>query len=184
MPSTPEANIAEPGSPFQGPSSFVAKDLVVDDDPLLRTEIRDLLRRRGFLIVEAETGLEGVRRALEERPDLIVTDIIMPELDGIEGIHRIRAAWPAARIIAMSGGGRVRNLEPLRLAHSVGADLTIAKPIAPDELLKAVGACLDADQSRVLERALAPIGASRTQRMLGGGATATAPLSTRTGEGP
>jgi DNA-binding response OmpR family regulator len=68
-----------------------------------------------------------------EKPDLVITDIIMPEKEGIQTITEIRREQPDAKIIAVSGGGRVGNTDFLKIARSLGADDAVAKPVDPDD---------------------------------------------------
>jgi DNA-binding response OmpR family regulator len=116
--------------------------LIVEDNELLRLELATYLKRQGFSVVQASNGADGIEVALKRAPDLVVTDLMMPELDGIEQIVRLRAALPSVKVIAISGGGRTRNLDPLKLASSIGADAVFAKPVNMIDLRKAIETCL------------------------------------------
>lgn len=117
--------------------------LLIDDDPLLRVTLAAGLSAAGYVVVEAENGVEGVAEARRHRPDLVVVDIIMPEQDGIETLVRLRASDPDLPVLAI-GGGRARAADFLSLATSFGATATLAKPCAPEVLAEAVRRCLAA----------------------------------------
>lgn len=116
--------------------------LVVDDEPLMRRTIRAGLEKAGHQVEEAQDGEEGLRRFTELRPDLVITDIVMPEREGVETIRAIRAASPNTPIIAMSGGGSAGAMLFLDIADKLGATRTLPKPIRNAELLATVAHCL------------------------------------------
>ena len=120
----------------------MAKILVIDDDPLVRNTILRILRASGFEVVAAEDGLRGMKVFRSEAPDLVITDIIMPDQEGIQTIIEMRRERPNAKIIAISGGGRVANADFLSMARSLGADSVVAKPFTPAQLVSRVDECL------------------------------------------
>ena len=120
----------------------MAKILVIDDDVIVRETIVQILEDGGHQVVSAEDGKRGMVAFRSERPDLIITDIIMPEQEGIQTITEIRGVQPNAKIIAISGGGRIGNTDFLKIARHLGAFDAIAKPFDPDDLLSRVGRCL------------------------------------------
>jgi two-component system chemotaxis response regulator CheY len=120
------------------------KVLVIDDDILVRRTISRILQHGGYEVTLAEDGAKGVAIFRSERPDLVITDIIMPEQEGIETIMQLLRDNPAARIIAVSGGGRLGSMDFLTVANKLGAAAILRKPFEPAELLGCV------------ERALAP----------------------------
>ena len=120
----------------------MAKILVIEDDVMLRNTIDKILRHGGFDVVMAEDGIRGMTSFRAERPDLVLTDIIMPEREGIATIVEIRRERPDAKIIAMSGGGRIGSADFLGMAKKLGANDIIPKPFLPQELLRRVRACL------------------------------------------
>jgi CheY-like chemotaxis protein len=122
----------------------MAKILVIDDDDVVRETIVQMLEENGHAVISAEDGRRGVIAYLAERPDLVVTDIIMPEKEGIQTIMEIRAERPNAKIIAMSGGGRIGNTDFLKIARQLGASDVIAKPFDPDDFIRRVARCLTA----------------------------------------
>ena len=85
----------------------MAKVLVVDDDKVLRDLARRMLESGGHSVIEAVDGIEGVKEFKKESPDVVVADIIMPNADGLDVIRRILDIKPKAKIIAISGGGRL-----------------------------------------------------------------------------
>ena len=120
----------------------MARILVIDDDEIMNDMIVQLLSEAGY---EAEGALDGSRglKLLETQPfDLIVTDIVMPERDGLETILAIRKQSKAVPIIAVSGGGRLGPEQYLLMAREFGADYIFQKPFDAERFLEAVRACL------------------------------------------
>lgn len=112
--------------------------LVIDDEQLIRLQVRTALEQDGFVVHEAANGNEGLTRIAVTLPDVVITDILMPDKEGIETILELRRRYPSVRIIAISGGGRTGNKDFLRTAKHLGADRTLAKPFGLAELLKMV----------------------------------------------
>ncbi|HZK89397.1 MAG TPA: response regulator [Stellaceae bacterium] len=111
------------------------KILVIDDDDRLRRLVEKVLTLGGHEVLAAANGAEGMAIFRKESPEIVVTDIVMPEQEGLGTIMMMRRECPKARIIAMSGGGRVGNLDVLGAAHALGSDEVIAKPFLPRDLL-------------------------------------------------
>jgi DNA-binding NtrC family response regulator len=120
----------------------MTKILVIDDDVIVRETIIQILEDRGFQVVSAEDGRRGLAAFRSERPDLVITDIIMPEKEGIQTLTEIRRERPDAKVIAISGGGRIGNTDFLKIAQKLGAADVIAKPFDPDDFLSRVNRCL------------------------------------------
>jgi CheY-like chemotaxis protein len=117
---------------------FVACILVVDDDKAVRLLLRAMLERRGHSVVEAENGDEGLRYYRAAPTDLVITDIQMPVMDGLQMIKELRGAFPTAKIIAISG-------EKSRLAAAqTFSQCTFEKPLYMEEFLDAVQQCASA----------------------------------------
>lgn len=116
-----------------------AKILVIDDEASIRGIIRDMLEGEGFTVLEAPDGAVAMQRCREQPVDLVITDILMPEKDGLEVIREIRRSAPSTKVIAMSGGGgsqaQVRFLD---MAGRLGALRTIQKPFAMTAFLDTV----------------------------------------------
>jgi CheY-like chemotaxis protein len=121
--------------------------LLIDDDAMVRVAISRVLETAGFAVAVAEDGRQGLKLLHSLEPRLVITDIIMPEKEGIETIIEMRAIRPDLKIIAISGGARFGNVTPLNflgVARSLGADDVIAKPFEPEELITKVRQQLDA----------------------------------------
>jgi len=116
----------------------MARILIIDDEPQIRSMLRLMLERVGYEVAEAPDGIEGIRRYRENPADLIITDLIMPNKDGIGMIIDLKKEFPKVKIIAMSGGGVNRPEGYLDGAKKLGAVRTLTKPIDRDEMLKAV----------------------------------------------
>lgn len=116
----------------------MARILIIDDEPQIRSMLRLMLERVGYEVTEAPDGIEGIRRYRENPSDLIITDLIMPNKDGIGMIIDLKKEFPGVKIIAMSGGGVNRPEGYLDGARKLGASRTLTKPIDRDEMLKAV----------------------------------------------
>lgn len=112
--------------------------LVIDDEELARFTIREILETADFEVDEAENGRVGIDKQKAAPFDLIITDIIMPEKEGVETIIDLKQEFPDLKIIAISGGGRTRNLDFLKLSERFGAAKILAKPFTEGQLLEAV----------------------------------------------
>lgn len=112
--------------------------LVIDDEELARFTIREILEGAGYEVDEAENGRIGIEKQRGTPFDLIITDIIMPEKEGVSTIIDLKQDFPALKIIAISGGGRTRNLDFLKLSEHFGASKMLAKPFTEGQLLEAV----------------------------------------------
>lgn len=114
------------------------KILVIDDDQAMRGSIRRILEREGHQVSEAENGREALKLFRVEAPAVVVTDLIMPEMEGIETILELRALSEGVKILAVSGS------EPRLLddAEALGADASLRKPFTVDQLRQAVAALL------------------------------------------
>jgi DNA-binding response OmpR family regulator len=116
--------------------------LVIDDDEMVRAVVHRVLERDGHRVTGAANGELGVAAYRASRPDLVITDIIMPEKEGMWTIRQIRRDDPATPILAMSGGGSVIMEDVLHIARRLGANETIAKPFSAAELVEKVRAIL------------------------------------------
>ena len=109
--------------------------LVIEDNENMLRMMNDLLTRSGYNVLVAPDGIEGVRLYHATKPDLVITDIIMPDKEGLEVIMDLTKETPKPKIIAMSGGGMMEARTYLSLAEKLGADATLEKPFRPAELL-------------------------------------------------
>jgi CheY-like chemotaxis protein len=116
----------------------MARILLVDDDDLSRSTIHQMLERAGHAVTSTPSGGEALRLCRDQPVDLVVTDLIMPDTDGLELIQELRRLTPAVRIVAISGGGRVNANEYLTVARKFGAAAVLAKPFSNLELREAV----------------------------------------------
>ena len=120
----------------------MATILVIDDEPVDRMIVAEVLRAEGHDVVEASNGAEGIKAIDKADLDVLVTDLIMPDKDGIETIMEIRQSNPDLKILAVSGGGRHGDLSSLEVAKDLGADSTLAKPIDAERLIAIVNELL------------------------------------------
>jgi two-component system, chemotaxis family, chemotaxis protein CheY len=116
--------------------------LVIEDDDHLRRLLRAVLERAGYTVDDAPNGAAGLRRFYAHPADVVVTDIIMPEKEGLETIIELKRDHPDVKIIAISGGGARLDAQYLPSAKALGADCTIEKPFEPREVIEAVGGLL------------------------------------------
>lgn len=120
----------------------MANILLVDDNAGLLKMQAEFLRDAGHTVATAANGKEAMRVVQRGSFDLVVTDLVMPEKEGIETIIELRRKFPALKIIAMSGGGRVDAKDYLDIARKLGAARTLAKPFSGKELVEAVAQVL------------------------------------------
>jgi DNA-binding response OmpR family regulator len=121
----------------------MAPILVIDDDRQARGVVRSALERAGYEVREACDGSEGARLARSERPALVITDILMPNKEGLEVIRELQEGHRSLPIIAMSGGSQWMPPDALlRLATYFGAQRTLLKPFSLADLLDAVRSVL------------------------------------------
>jgi DNA-binding response OmpR family regulator len=112
--------------------------LVVDDDDQLRDMLQQTLTQNGYTVVTASNGAKALLAFEQNPPDLVLTDLMMPEKEGIETILELLRRRPQTKIIAMSGGSRCGPAPFLEIARRVGALYTLAKPFSHDELALAI----------------------------------------------
>jgi CheY-like chemotaxis protein len=110
----------------------IRRVLVVDDEPALLQAVATILEGTGFQVFTAKNGKEARAKASEHQIDLLITDLGMPEEDGIELVRRLKTERPGLRIIAMSG---TFGPDLLKAARLLGANSTLSKPMTPSQLL-------------------------------------------------
>ncbi|MBF0153308.1 MAG: response regulator [Magnetococcales bacterium] len=121
----------------------MAQILAMDDDPVMRQLLLAILQGAGHDVRVAPDGRVGMALFKAARPDVVITDLLMPELDGVGVIRELQTLEPHLRIIALSGGGRVLTAETsLDVAKRLGACIMVAKPFTAEEILDAVTAAL------------------------------------------
>jgi CheY-like chemotaxis protein len=116
----------------------MAKILVIDDDATIQLVFSQFLTSLGHEIMQAENGKEGMSIIQETRPDLVITDIMMPEMDGLEILMQLRSTHDSVPVIAISGGMRALPVNFLQQAKLFGARYVFEKPVPLDVLRSAV----------------------------------------------
>ncbi|MDH4318320.1 MAG: response regulator [Desulfobulbaceae bacterium] len=119
--------------------------LIIDDDEQMRVLLRQIMEWRGYEVMEAENGKVGLRVQRENPADLILTDLIMPEQEGLETIRALKNEFDGVKIIAISGGGRIGPDAYLPAARELGADLVFSKPFDIGKLVAAVEELIASD---------------------------------------
>jgi CheY-like chemotaxis protein len=118
--------------------------LIADDESQVRGYMREVLEHAGYNVSEAADGREAVRQVLSGRVDLVITDLLMPDQEGLETIQILRRQAPQVAIVAISGAFHPEYLE---VARKLGAVVALAKPLTAEELLRAVSQALDAPRA-------------------------------------
>lgn len=118
----------------------MATIVIIDDEESIRTVFQVALERAGYRVLTAESGKHGLRLLEHQKADLVLVDIFMPEMDGLELIPLVRKSRPTSKIIAISGGSSERDY--LDCALYLGAHSTLKKPFSPQALLDAVSSQL------------------------------------------
>ncbi|MBZ0272583.1 response regulator [bacterium] len=126
----------------------MSRVLVIDDDAVIRQLLRELLTREGHDVVVCADGRDAADIWRERAFDLIVTDIFMPEMDGLSVVMELARTHPRPRVIAISGGAPSGFASYLPAAERFGADRTFGKPFDPGELLAAVRELLETGDDR------------------------------------
>ena len=121
----------------------MATILVIDDDASIRRSLRRIHELDGYQVREAQNGSTALDPEAVADLDLVITDIYMPEMDGIEFLIRFRDLFPSTPVIAISGGGYAAKEFVLKDASMIGANATLSKPLTVDGVLGAVNQVLD-----------------------------------------
>lgn len=127
----------------------MAKILLVEDDNLVRDMLTQVLQRADHQVVVATNGEEATEYLRKEKPDIMVTDIIMPKKSGITLISEVKSRHPDLEIIAISGGGRLDPTGYLDLSESLGASVSFEKPIDNTALLMAIDLLLHGNKEEI-----------------------------------
>jgi CheY-like chemotaxis protein len=112
--------------------------LIIDDDPVSREVLLEALEQEPYTLADATDGKAGLRLHIKNPFDLVITDIIMPEMEGLETIRKLKRISPAVKIIAISGGGHLDAEGYLQMAQKLGADRSLDKPIDQDRLKETI----------------------------------------------
>jgi DNA-binding response OmpR family regulator len=132
----------------------MVKILLVDDDESLRVALTKAHQRIGHEIRTAENGRKALEVHRDWLPDLIITDLIMPEKEGLETIQCVRAKDKTVKIIAMSGGGRANPNDYLEIALHLGANAILPKPFELEQLQSAIQPFLPSSAPLLAEKML------------------------------
>jgi CheY-like chemotaxis protein len=116
----------------------MATILIIDDEPGILGVLRKILEGAGHSVSEASDGEAALKHFEGSPSDLVITDIFMPEMDGIEFLVHLRTTFPDAKVLAMSGGGLLSRDQALSDASLLGADQVLQKPFSREQLLEAV----------------------------------------------
>jgi DNA-binding NtrC family response regulator len=116
--------------------------LVVDDEPGIRELLSLMLEAAGHTVRTAEDGMQAPKVLANQSVDIVITDLLMPERDGLEFITEVRKKFPKVKIIAMSGGGHIARDSYLRIAKNFGAHVLLEKPFSQSGVLGAIDAVL------------------------------------------
>lgn len=120
----------------------MAEILIIDDETEILRVLRRGLEGAGHRVKEAQNGKEALRVFAGSPPDVVISDIYMPDMDGIELLIRLKERFPEARFVAMSGGGFIEKERVLGAASMLGAEGVLEKPFSLEEVLAAVETCL------------------------------------------
>lgn len=120
--------------------------LIVEDDKDLREMLKTSLLMRKYTVLEASDGKEALLKFRPSVTDMVITDLIMPDEDGLKVIMKIKEIKPSVKIIAISGGGKAGPGNYLNLAKALGADEIFPKPFSINEMIKKIDELLNAEQ--------------------------------------
>jgi len=126
----------------------MAKILVLDDEPSILLMIKKMLEKAGHEVSIASNGREGMILFERDQHDLVISDIIMPEKEGLETIFELRRMHPELKIIAISGGGRISPDGYLPGAKLLGANMVFQKPLDQKEFVNAVAQLLGENKGK------------------------------------
>lgn len=116
----------------------IPKILLIDDNDLVRRALSSLLAFEGFDVVECNSGRQGVDMFHSENPDLVITDLLMTDMSGVDVMGEIRKDCPDMRFVVVTGGGGTHDRELVQRAREAGADVVMMKPIDNDEFIATV----------------------------------------------
>ncbi len=112
--------------------------ILVEDEKMVREGLRDVLEREGFIVYEAQDGLEAMQLLTTVKPDLLVTDIIMPDSDGFELLFSLKDSGHTFPVLVMSGGGRIGSNDYLKMVQVIGYKQVLHKPFSISEFLEKI----------------------------------------------
>lgn len=118
----------------------MARVMVIDDDEVVRMTLTLVLEKAGHEVVAAEDGRKGMALFKMNPADVVLTDIYMPNQEGLATIMALRRTCPAVKVVAISGGGANAGLDVLPVAEALGADRALRKPVNPKDLIAVIEA--------------------------------------------
>jgi CheY-like chemotaxis protein len=125
----------------------MARILVVDDEDLVRNTLRRILERDGHEVVEAENGEVALEKFKQKQTDLVIVDLFMPVMDGLELLNELRLEFPGTKMIAISGSIYERRPRFLEIAGRMESVKTLAKPFTAQEVVDVVNETLEEEPS-------------------------------------
>ncbi len=111
------------------------KVIIIEDDVVIRESLKEILEMNNYTVLAVDGGMDLMKKINEFIPDILITDIIMPDKDGIEIIIEAKKTYPNIILVAISGGGRIDSESYLNTAKYLGADATLKKPFTHGQLL-------------------------------------------------
>lgn len=127
------------------------KILIIEDDPAISRLVDYTLRHEGYEVITAANGLEGIRKARHEAPDLVILDVMLPGMDGFEICHRLRAEPDTAQLLILMFSAKAQEIDK-NTGLKVGADDYLPKPAAPAEIVGRVEKLLAKKKSTAEEK--------------------------------
>ncbi len=125
--------------------------LIVEDDPSSRRLLEYILKKADYEVISASNGLAGLRKAREEKPDMVILDIMLPGIDGYEVCDRLRSEEETAHLPIMMLSSKVREIDK-ETGLKIGADDYLAKPASPSVILQKVKAILEGRSRETTEK--------------------------------
>ena len=120
----------------------MSKILIIEDDPSAKRLVEYILKHQGYEVITASNGLQGLRKAREEKPDLVVLDIMLPGLDGYEICSQLRDDAETANMLILMLSSKVREVDKAT-GLKIGADDYLSKPASPAMIIQKVASLLD-----------------------------------------
>jgi two-component system alkaline phosphatase synthesis response regulator PhoP len=118
------------------------KILVIEDDPATLRLVDYSLRHKGYQVLTASNGLEGIRKARKEKPDVVILDVMLPGMDGFEICHRLRSEPETAQVLILMFSAKAQEVDR-NMGLKVGADDYLTKPVDPGEMVSRVESLLN-----------------------------------------